>query len=581
MYDLVKDADDIGDLNSWLAFEDRDRFDPIQDGWIIVNRHGHHRSETSIGTVEQGFRIHAFLVDEDDLDTIIDTDPFGEVGTFDFNPMAYGSRKGDGQYWEEDLTRCVDGVKAKRFVMDFRKEAPLPDTGFIEYHDLIEREKRNFETYDTDETVVRFPHEKWEYLSSQSSHFGLANTIRSLEARAEFLKDYLKQRGCALVLAYFQSRDVRETQGSISLPNDDRETFTIRGGKAVRGVRRNQPGYELHWFCPIKAEDIPYGREERLQEDRENLKFETKQGHRFSKEEAINEEGFEDAGYRRPAIGADSLEEALSFFGWTYFEPEVLEKYKNDSRGSVSEWSRQGLQVNWLDKMKVRAYRNSEDLILIIVDDLAKIPDEELSHWYHYNTSPAGEIPEEMITNYIEADWVDSESPSDAVINAVTELNEAFEARYGVRLYRETGDGINADRMLSLPRNEKHELLNVMSEAHQVIVENLDRGNLETQLPDEVSEDVEGKKSALFEFVKDLSDTSTAAEILDPINAVHDFRNEGSHMTISSGGWPRGVDTLGYEEDSEAYRDMYRDAMRQSAASLREVIELIDTESNN
>jgi hypothetical protein len=580
MYELVEDADDIGDLNSWLAFEGRDRFDPIQDGWITVNRHGHHRSETNIGTVEQGFRIHAFLVDEEDLDTIVDTDPFGEIGTFDFNPMAYGSRRRDGQYWEEDLTRSVDGVEAKRFVMDFRKDAPLPDTGFIEYHNLIEREKRNFETYDTDETVVRFPHEKWEYLSSQSSHLGLANTIRSLEVRAEFLKDYLKQRGCALVLAYFQSRDVRETHEDISLPDDDREEFAVRGGKAVRGVRRNQPGYELHWFCPIRADDIPYGREERLQEDRENLKFETKQGYRFSKKEAANEVGFDEAGYRRPAIGAEDLEEAISFFGWTYFEPEVLEKYKNDSRGTVSEWSRQGLQVNWLDKMKLRAYRNNQDLILIIVDDLIDIPDEELSHWYHYNTSPAGEIPEEMITNYIEADWVDSESPSDAVINAVTELNEAFKRKYGVRLYRETGDEIDADRMLSLPRNEKHELLTVMSEAHQAIIENLDRDNLESQLPEEVSEDVEGKKSALFEFVKDLSDTNTAAEILDPINAVHDFRKEDSHMTVSSGGWPRAVDALGYEEDSEAYRDMYRDAMRQSAASLREITALIEEDSN-
>jgi len=579
MYDLVEDADDIGDLNSWLAFEDRNRFDPIEDGWITVNRHGHHRAETSIGTVEQGFRIHAFLADEDDLDTVIDTDPFGEIGTFDFNPMAYGSRRGDGQYWEEDLTRDVDDTEAKRFVMDFRKDAPLPDTGFIEYHNLIEKEKRNFETYDTDETVVRFTDEKWEYLSSQSSHFGLADTIRSLEVKAEFLKDYLKQRGCALVLAYFQSRDVRETQEDISLPDDDRESFTVCGGKAVRGVRRNQPGYEFHWFCPVRADDIPYGREERLNEDRENLKFETKQGYRFSKKEAVNEEGFQEAGYRRPAIGAEDLEEAISFFGWTYFEPEVLEKYKNDSRGSVSEWSRQGLQVNWLDKMTLRAYRNDEDLILIIVDDLAKIPDEELSHWYHYNTSPAGEIPGEMITNYIEADWVDSESPSDAAINAVTELNEAFKAKYGVQLYRETGDGINADRMLSLPRNEKHELLNVMSEAHQVIVENLDRGNLESQLPDDVLEDVEGKKSALFEFVKDLSDTSTAAEILDPINAVHDFRKEGSHMTVSSGGWPRAVDVLGYTEDSEAYRDMYRDAMRQSAASLRDITALIEENS--
>jgi hypothetical protein len=576
MYDLVEDADDIGDLDSWLAFEDRDGFSPIKDGWITVNQHGRSEAETSLGTVEQSFRIHGFLVDEEDVDAIIETNPYGEIGRLDFNPMSYGSRRGDGQYWEEDLTRTVDGVEAKRFVMDFSKDAPLVDTGFIEYHNLVEKGKRNFETYDTDETVVRFPEDKWEYLSSQSDHWGLKDTILDLQIRAEYLKDYLNERGCALVLAYFQWRDAIETSENISLPDDDREDFTIRGGKAVRGVRRTRPGYELHWFCPIRPDDIPYGHEERLMEDRENLKFETKQGLRFSKEEAVKEEGFEEAGFRRPAMGAESLEEALSFFGWTYFEPEVLEKYKKDSRGSVSEWSKQGIEVSWLDKMSLRAYQNDQNLILIIIDDLAKIPDEELSHWYHYNTSPEGGVPEEMITNYIEADWVDSESPSKAVINAVTELNQSFREEYGSVLYRETGDDIDTGRLLRLSRNECHELLNVMSDVHQVVVENLELGNLESVLPPEAQEDVDGKKSALFELVKELSDADRAAEILAPINAVHDFRKENSHMTVRNGGWERAVEALGYNKDSEEYRDMYNDAMRQSAGSLREIKELIE-----
>ncbi|MFB6185567.1 MAG: hypothetical protein ABEI86_01705, partial [Halobacteriaceae archaeon] len=510
MYELVKDSRDIGDLNSWLAFDDRDQFDPIQDGWITVNRDGHHIEKTDIGKVEQGFRVHSFLVDKDNLDDVLAIDPFGKIPDFDFNPMRYGWRRGEGKYWKEDLSRSVEGVEAKRFVMDFDKEAPLIDPGFIEYFNLIEKEKRNFEAYDTDEKVVKFSNDKWEYLSSQSSHYGLENTIRSLEVKAEYLKDYLKERGVELVLAYYQSRDVKDTNQQVSLPDDDRENFEIRGGKATRAVRRTVPGFELNWFCPVRIQDIPYSREEELTELRQNLKFKTKQGYRFSKEEAINEEGFAEAGFRRPALGADSLEEAISFFGWTYFEPEVLEKYKNDRRGSVEEWSKQGLQVRWLDKMNLRAYRNDEDLILIIIDDLAKIPDEELSHWHHYNTSSAGVIPEEMITNYIEADFVDSESPADAVVNAVTELGEIFQSEYGERLYRETGDEIDSGKMLSLPRNERRELLNVMVDVHQVVIENLDRGSLEARLSEDVIDEVGGKKSALYEFVRSLSDTDRA-----------------------------------------------------------------------
>jgi hypothetical protein len=547
------------------------------DGWITVNRHGHYYSETSVGTVKQGFRIHGFLVDEDDLDAVLDTDPFGKIPDFDFSPMAYGSRTGQGKYWEEDLTRDINDVEAKRFVMDFQKDAPLVDPGFVEYHDLIEKKKRNFETYDTDETVVRFTSEKWKYLSSQSDHWGLDDTIQSLEVRAEYLKDYLEERGCALVLAYFQKRDAEATNEELSLPTDDRTDFMIQGGKAVRVVRRTQPGYEIHWFCPIRPNDIPYGRKERLMEDRRNLRFRTKQGYRFSKEEAINEEGFSEAGYRRPALGAESLEEAVSFFGWTFFEPEVLEKYQNDSRGSVSEWSEQGLQIEWLDKMSLRAYRNNDDLVLIIVDDLSHVPDEELSHWYHHNTSPEGEIPDEMITNYIEADFVDSESPAEAVINAITELDEAFEAKYDAHLYRDTGDDIDSERMLTLPRNERRALFNVISEADQVAVENLIKSNLEENIPEEiVEEEISGEKDALYNFVKELADSNKARDILSPINAMHDFRDQGSHRQVNRGGWSRAVETLDYDEDTDEYRQIYRDTMRGTAASLREITKLIE-----
>lgn len=244
----------------------------------------------------------------------------------------------------------------------------------------------------------------------------------------------------------------------------------------------------------------------------------------------MREDGFEEAGYRKPAIGAEDVDEALDFFGWTFFDPEVLEKYKSDSRGSVSEWSRKGLQIEWLDKMLLRAYRNDEDLVVIIVDDLAKISDEEIPHWYQHNTSPRGEIPKEMITNYIKAEFVDSESPVQAVINAVTEIDAAFEDAYGQRLYRETGEEIDAERLMTLPRNEREALLDVMSKVDEVVVENLDKGNLEGRLSDDVDEDdIEGEKSALWEFVRELSDTDKANEILTPINAVHDFRQEDSH----------------------------------------------------
>jgi hypothetical protein len=569
MYELIESEDEIGDIDSWLSFEDKEGFEPIEDGWVVIHRTGHKTTEISDGmVVDQGFRVHCGLVKNENVDSFSSTDPFGKVPEFDFRPR-----------YEGDLTREVGGTEIEPFVVDFRKEAPLIDSGFVEYHDLIETEKRNFETYDTEETVVRFPSEKWEELKSHTgSYWELDDTILSLEVRAEYLKDYLEEKGCSLILAYFQSRDLESSEEGLSMPEDNRDTFQIQGGKAVRSDRARE-GYELHWFCPIRSSDISFGYQESLLEKRQSLKFRTKQGYRFTKQEVIEEEGFEEAGYRRPAIGADDIQEALGFFGWTFFDPEVLDRYRRSSKGSVSEWSEQGMTIGWMDKMSLRAYWNEEDLVTIIIDDLEKIPDEELPHWHQHNTSPEGDIPEEMITNYIEADFVGTESPAQAVINAITETNEAFNREYQAPLYKKTEEEIDVESISTIPREERHELLDTMANAHQIVVENLRIDSLKSEIPEDSMDNIEGKKSALYEFVNMVSDTKTAVEVLEPINTIHDLRTEESHMEINNGGWSRAMETLEYDENTDAYTEIYREVLNDTASSIREIGHLIEEET--
>lgn len=594
MYDIFTDLEEIDDVEAWLSFESVDP-EPIQGDWVHVHQLGRSsislspeqwdRVESDISeengrigtdtlTLTQSFNIQPCLVPLDALEVVLNADPTTALDDIDFSPMEYGRRRpGMGEemesYWEEDLSTTVDGVEVARFVTNFQYEAPLIDTGFIEYHDLIEHEKRRFETIDSDEVVATYDTNRWETTVGLSGDES-GHTIRCLRVQAPFLKEYLEERQCALVLGYIQRRSVNPG-GIGTLPDDEREFSVDRGTATLQLLPANMPmagdSTRLYWTCPIRPDDIPESRTDRLASNR-NLTFRTRDGVTVTKEGLDGGEAAAELGLDRPATGPDD-------YDYLHFEPSLLERYRTDSRGTVEEWSAQGLQVTWLDKWTVRLYRNGQEQLVLLVDDLQSVPDYELPHWNQHHVTPEGELPEELETNYIEADWVDTESPIGGVVAGMAEATDTFEAVYGCSLFSVDPPGIDLEPFITPTHARREELLRIMIDIDQILIETIEKDHVEAQLPDDIDDNaIDGEKDALYELVQFLTNSERAGEVLAPFNAIHWFRNDRGHEGVDR--WDDALTELGLEQTADI-QTIYRVALRSTARSFHELSEILQS----
>lgn len=398
MNEILSENPQITDPDQWLAFSDVTDT-PIEAGWVYPYQRG--RSSVSVQGCElmQRFDTQSFLVNVDEVDSILDADPNTDFTDVEFKPMRYGERRESlddplEPYWEEDLNRNVNDTEITRFISHFEYEAPLIDTGFVDYHNLIEKEKRRFEEVESGDVAVDFNKDVWRTkrgLSNESTD----HTVRNLRVRAPFLKEYLEEREMALVISHLQHRTVKPSDAvsidqSISVP-----ISTGTHERAFYPEQMTEMGHScrLYWTCPILPADISQSREDQMVEQREHLSFTTQDGHSVTKQGVADGSALRDMGISRPAASQDDYE-------YIHFDSTLLERYRNDSRGSVEEWSEEGMNVDWLDRWSVRLYRGESEQLVLLVDDLSNIGDPELSYWHQYNVTPEGGVPDEMITNY-------------------------------------------------------------------------------------------------------------------------------------------------------------------------------------
>lgn len=481
--------------------------------------------------------------------------------------MKYGRRRESlddplEPYWEEDVTRKVNGTPVSRFITNFEYEAPLIDASFIEYHNLIETEKRRFEEIESGDVAVQFNADVWRAkmrLSSESTE----HTVRTLRVRAPFLKDYLEEREVALVLSYVQRRSV-EPSDAVSI--DQSVSVPISTGAYHREFYPEQmPGVghscRLYWTCPILPDDIPQSRGDQLAAPRQ-LPFTTQSSHQVTKEGIEDGSALRDIGISRPATSPNDYE-------YIHFEPTLLERYRNDSRGRVGEWSAQGITVSWLDRWMVRLYRGNNEQLVLLVDDLTSIGDSELSYWHQHYVTPEGDTPKEMITNYVEADRVNTFAPAQAVLIGMRKADGTFRALRDESLFRSIPSDRPAESLLTPVREDRDELLQIMQDLDNTLVERVNQDAIETI----TGEDAGGTKNALFDLFEYLSDTARAAELMAPINAVHYFRNEASHDEIRRG-WDEALDELDVDDGVDIL-ELYRLTFHSVAASLDELESLL------
>lgn len=573
MYGIVTRPLDEEEIKAWLSFKDAELFEPINGNWIPIYMSGRNELETEYGKIEQGFRVFPVLVDSEDVGDLLDIDPAGEIPRFEING-GYELWGDEGKTWQRTDSTEVNGVEVKPLITKLDYEPPMLHPGFIDFHDLVEEEKRDYYTWNSEEPVTRFDFETWK--NNRANGSSLEDGVETLDVEVGHLLDYLEATEQVLVLAYFQSRKLKKSNNDYGI-TEFRENMQINDAPAyisllqTDGLKEEYPHGEFHYVCPI----YPSSSHRRANsEQNKSINFDTKKGYSFSVEEVENKEGFEEKGFERPVRKSKNLQDALSKYDWVFFKMDLLSKYWKNEGSSVVWDSRQNGRVSSKKSLILSIHRNEQDEVAIILDDLYKLPSEEIPHWKAHNIAPKGSIPQEAIESKIMAKFPETKSFKKSVLDNLEALNEIFQEHFQGNLFQEMQESDPDDKLIIPPKNQKEDLLTVMDALNKVFLERLEKSSIENQLDSEDLGDVGGSKDALHKLIWKLEDKETADKLLTPINTLYYLRQDADHRGTSK--WEKAMSEMNMENNSN-YREIYKEVMKELSNSLDEIASIIDS----
>ncbi|WP_338756552.1 hypothetical protein V9T20_12905 (plasmid) [Halobacterium salinarum] len=557
MFHVFDESVNPNKLPEWLTFGQSDSYEPFSGNWTRIYHRGSNTIETPYGELNQF--IHAFpaLVDLNDVDTLRDENPYGRTWELEFSHGGGVWTSTAGHYWDDGTTRTFGAVELARFLTTFQYNRPQLEPGFIGYFDLVDEGHGDYATYHTGDPVVQFSGDQWEEDIFGGSPLEEENT-HWLNIQTSYLLDYLDARDAALIIGYFEARELHPESSVLDMDEESEVPVTVFDGPAVRSLKHvpvSSPYHlgELHWLCPIlpTSKEASVGRQ---LEQNKQLTFITGDG---------NEVSVADLEAQSSAVAV----------GWVYFEMDVLEKYIDSQDGKI-EWDTTEMgTIEYQDRTIASIFRNDEHEVVLFVDDLEKLPAHELPRWKVHNRTPVGQLPDDAFKTQILAEFVDSDHPSYStrVLDALDKLSETFENAHGTPLVDDLGPGDNVESVIMPARNDQDQLVDSMVALNKILFERMESHLEDTQefLPEDCANDVNGTKSALYEMAAFLFDEDEAGELLDPLNAVYWLRQHGSHRGSSN--WARAIEAVDLQHPVRDYRDAYVQIMTQTAESLEAI----------
>lgn len=558
MFHVFDNPIDPDKLTEWLKFAQSDSYEPFNGNWTRIYHQGSNTIETPYGELKQFIRALPALVDLDDVDALRNEDAYGRTGELEFTGGGRVGTSATGYRWDDGTTQTLGTVELARFLTSFRYNRPQLDPGFVGYHDLIDEGLGDYATYHTNEPVVQFSGDEWEAEIFCESSPAVEN-IQWMNIQTSYLLDYLDARDAALVIGYFESRDMPLNSYTPNVDEESEVPVNVFDGPAVRSLKHiptSSPYYlgELHWLCPIlpTSKNASVGR--RLEENKQ-IKFISEDGNEVSVAD----------------LEAQSTPDSMD---WVYFEMDVLEKYINSPEGKVEWITTEMGTIEYQDLTTTSIFRNDEHEVVLFVDDLQKLPKRELPHWKVHNRAPVGSLPEDAYKTQILAEFVDQDdhpSYSTRVLNALDELSETFENIHGTPLVDDLGPSDEVEPVIMPARNNQDQLVDSMVALNKALFERMDDHleDIKDFLPEDRAENVNGTKSALYELAAHLFDENEAEELLDPLNAVYGLRQHGSHRGTSE--WRRAIEAADLQRPVRDYHDAYIQIMTHTAESLKAI----------
>lgn len=286
-----------------------------------------------------------------------------------------------------------------------------------------------------------------------------------MEAKAEFLLDYLCARGMGLlVTAYWNREEVVEGIAHIDWAENPKHegtagarwegcTYEIHEGgmpfgaeTAVFHVSRTDvdPSEDVPVFG-FPTDDVTEGRSWAFK--REERKLSVVEGE-YWRDEWIN------PGKYSARIRGDDVPGSVFFITdvagtreskdtltkesrWLWFRAEVISALLEYRGGNLGWFTRDTGSVTCSPDYGVHFGVNSIGFVNVYAKDIGLLPDWQQRVWSGFNVTPEGGVSDELLNSQMQAQPADTTSPETALVQALARMDEVFLAARGKPLFRE------------------------------------------------------------------------------------------------------------------------------------------------
>ncbi|MCX9148037.1 hypothetical protein [Erythrobacter sp. WG] len=482
------------------------------------------------------------------------SEKFGSYGwSNDYHHAPWASRqtyKPFDEYWESDESDSRLG-----FRLVSRQSLPDRDQVYHLHHDFIFALNLAYETGSWVRPCENYIEVAREIRDSQ-------DRICGIEAKAEFLADYLSARNSILRISSFSSQQAVLRISDIPQEFQELEEEFEGGRLAIRRMDLDQTGdmagagvavFRVARTDVDPEEDVP----ELGPETNENTSSESWS---FTRGEAVaarlmadywRDEIFE-ANNGSIRVRGDEVPSNVTFIvdasgqrmsadqldnedvgKWLWFKPDII--------ASLAE--RRGAELNWYSRFTggistpsdpaVHFGINSSGLVTVYANDVARLPEWERRLWGGYNVAPEGKVCAELLMSQVEVRPAETQSPEKWLPIVLDQVRDAWRQQFGTELFR---------------KHDKY--LEILSRCHRFRALNLDGlyalakdvARISADLIDEKAvvaaskfppkENLRSLK-ALQHAISELHDPDVVHQIFGPLFATYDLRLQDAHLPKS------------------------------------------------
>lgn len=384
-----------------------------------------------------------------------------------------------------------------------------------------------------------------------------------IEAKAEFLRDYLAARGCALRIASYRDRKaIVDDVGEIDFPRiaEPQEIFDGRLEERAWAIDSSGSpfGSRVGVFKAARNdvdpdEDVPVmGPEDTDNVESTNWSFTREDGKFYRIASEFWRDEWVEPAAQSPRVRGDDVASQVTFVveadgtrmnadelnheeigRWLWFKPGI----------AAALLARRGAKLDWYTRYtgglstpsdpSVHFGINESGLITVYAHDVARLPEWERRLWAGFNVTPEGKVSAELLSAQVRVEPADTQAPEAYFAMGLRHLKLAWGRRFKTALLR-THD--QQDEILSRIHRfralDRPGLLSLAKDVARLTADSIEPGVAQAIAPPEKGQKI-GSLKSLERALATIVDAETAREVMGPLFAAYDLRLSDAHLPRS------------------------------------------------